>query len=472
MGKWCIGKIRFVSLVRRRSQRSCAGRGRPRQHITVTGPALQVLALVGLGFVVGCTGMIGPVPLIGDDPGEGGEFDCEGVLGPPRDPADFEECCTDWVESSAHCLPEDTVPEIARDFVGNCEGGGFCVPDPFIETGGLVELRDCTAFDDSPGRCVSPCVPLVGEFAGILRADVCDPGDLCVPCTYPDINGLPQAGEPTLVCEIEFTCDLKIPDELGGEDDPVECPYDGEPLIDVDELDECGSCGDSHCMDAELLGSIDTELTDRLASCNGGDGLCVPDEFLESFGQSVPQSCESLEGMEGRCLSTCLPEVQGLDTYLPVDVCDSGEKCVPCFDPLNGGEPTGACEIACDVGPDPAEEPVVFDECCSGNGTCVPADLAGESALFLGQDVCPPGEDFVCAPNEYIEGPIEPAHCQSSSFFAVGSGRCLPSCIPIVGTVSIALLQDSCASTQVCVPCEVNIPFVGVIPTGACVLFP
>jgi hypothetical protein len=355
-------------------------------------------------------------------------------------------------------LPNETIPEIAHDFLGQCDGGGYCVPDEYIETGGLVDVQTCTSsVNDSEGRCVSLCVPQVADFAGFLREDGCRRGERCVPC----IN--PLDGTNTGVCEIEFGCDLQAPGDGDG-GTPLQCPYEGEPLVDPQTLDPCGECGAAHCL-AE--GLIPQELKPRLAGCDGGaSGYCVPDEFIISGGQSVPESCDSVGGAEGRCLSRCLPEVLEFDGLLPQGACDPGELCVPCTNPLDG-ELTGACDIACDPGP--SEEPVVFESCCAGRGTCVPSEFAGDNAALLGADGCDAAAGQLCAPNEYIDGPIDPPVCNSTFFLGEGGGRCISECIPMVQTLGFILPLDGCTGSQRCVPCAIRDPILGIpIPTGAC----
>src|SRR4029079_1095045 len=124
-------------------------------------------------------------------------------------------------------------------------------------------------------------------------------------------------------------------------------------------------------------------------SCTGG--FCTPDPFIASAGQKPPPRCRSVAGAEGRCLSTCLPDVKDRIDLLPRDSCASTERCVPCFDPTSSepNAPTGACDIGCD---DPNEPPLVLtcpwtgppvldparfpagDKLC-GAAHCLPADI-------------------------------------------------------------------------------------------------
>jgi hypothetical protein len=83
------------------------------------------------------------------------------------------------------------------------------------------------------------------------------------------------------------------------------CPYSGPPIYDPSSFDACSpSCGGAHCVPSEIVPS---GIQSLLASCT--DGLCAPDPIIAAAGQFVPNTCTSIAGAEGRCLSTCLPAV-------------------------------------------------------------------------------------------------------------------------------------------------------------------
>jgi hypothetical protein len=46
----------------------------------------------------------------------------------------------------------------------------------------------CTSIGGAEGRCLSVCIPQVGENAGILPDDGCQPGQRCAPCVHPLTN--------------------------------------------------------------------------------------------------------------------------------------------------------------------------------------------------------------------------------------------------------------------------------------------
>ncbi|MCB9560946.1 MAG: hypothetical protein H6708_11110 [Kofleriaceae bacterium] len=364
--------------------------------------------------------------------------DCEGPLGPPRDPAALPACCTDFV-GGAHCL--DDVPAELRDFLGACAGGGYCVPDPFIETGGVFEPLTCASIGDAEGRCLSGCVPQVQDYWGILPQDACADDERCVPCVSP------IDGTDTGACKIAFSCEGGAG---GGGGDPVQpaCPHTGDPVIEPSTLPACAA--GAHCLSNAL---IPADLAGRLADCPGADAKCVPDELIASGGDFIPSTCESVAGAEGRCLSTALPEVADQAALLPASTCAADHLCVPCFSPLDGSD-TGACRTSCDPGP--TEGPTQLPLCCDGRGTCVPASAAGGAADQLGEDTCPADAGLVCAPDVFLDGTYQPQSCETGLIQILfgadyAEGRCLPDCLP--GVDNFLIGRDGCDPGMKCAPC-------------------
>lgn len=260
------------------------------------------------------------------------------------------------------------------------------------------------------------------------------------------------------------------PNDPGNPGEP-ECPYTGAPPLDPNSLEPCPNCaiGGAHCLPNAL---VPAEFQNQLDSCNA-DSLCVPDMFIETTGQFIPETCESVAGAEGRCLSPCLPQVAEQAANLPQSTCGATDVCVPCYDPQTG-EPTSACELSCDPGP--TEPPALLPECCTdddgiSHGTCVPASAAGDQADRLGPDTCPEGGDLVCAPNEYVNDPNHQAPDCEDTFRGIvfGSefapGKCLSTCIPEVEEAPLTGAGDCEAENVKCVPC-IN-PLDGE-STGAC----
>jgi hypothetical protein len=202
----------------------------------------------------------------------------------------------------------------------------------------------------------------------------------------------------------------------------------------------------------------------------------VPEEFISKNGKFIPETCKSIGGFEGRCLSTCLPQIAEQAAQLPVDICDAATQvCAPCYDPFTG-EPTGACSQSCDTGPaGPAQK---FAKCCGDlQGTCIPGgNIPADQKEQLGQDVCPQDSgEMVCVPDPILNAqqsgvPFYPQACETSFWlqFLLGSqyseGGCLPECIPKVADAPL-VDQGDCPDAWKCVPC--TDPQTGQ-PSGAC----
>jgi hypothetical protein len=122
---------------------------------------------------------------------------------PQEDPLTFEACCDDL----GSCVPSGLVPSAFRDNLPDCgDDDGLCVPNKFIEDSGYTPATcDAAVGEDSlgEGACLALCLALEGDpDAADLAQDVCDAGEVCVPCEDP------ESGLSTGACEI------------GGGDDP------------------------------------------------------------------------------------------------------------------------------------------------------------------------------------------------------------------------------------------------------------
>ncbi|MBM4377291.1 MAG: hypothetical protein FJ095_19600 [Deltaproteobacteria bacterium] len=213
--------------------------------------------------------------------------------------------------------------------------------------------------------------------------------------------------------------------------------------------------GGGHCVPNAL---VPKDVTGFLDKCNK-DSMCVPNKMIETQGNFLLKTCDSVMGLEGRCVSTCIPQVQEQAQLLKQGACDADELCVPCYDPIKN-EPTGVCDLTCDMPVEP--KPAALPQCCGGRGLCLPNDVVPADAKDqLGKDSCPKAGDL-CAPSELIDNQGNGKICQSSFLFmllGVDTGVCVPNCVPAVKS----LAQGSCPGGYNCAPCDVF-----GTPTGAC----
>jgi hypothetical protein len=245
---------------------------------------------------------------------------------------------------------------------------------------------------------------------------------------------------------------------------PADLPVDGFPRCTMN------ACQAAHCIPSSLVpASVDKTL---LANCDASS-LCVPDDYAKSLGRFKVRSCTSLNNMEGRCISTCVPKVNGLMDVLPKANCGDYEVCAPCYNP-NDGTSTGACSQGCDTGP--TRPSTQFPKCQAGAGVCVaPAILPPVLLTQLVQYDCPLGN--VCAPTLKSQNlkanflKCQPSNILTAALAGIGpngqTGGCVPAWLadanPLEG---IFMAQDTCQLGEKCAPC--NNPLRGGVPTGAC----
>jgi hypothetical protein len=232
------------------------------------------------------------------------------------------------------------------------------------------------------------------------------------------------------------------------------------------------ACQAAHCIPKGLMpSSIDQSL---LAVCADSTTLCVPDDYARPLGRFQVKKCSSLNNSEGRCISTCIPKVNGLMDVLPKANCGDYEVCAPCINP-NDGTSTGACNQGCDTGPS-AQAPYIFQKCQGGTGVCAPtAIIPGVLMTQLVQFDCPVGQ--VCAPIQKTQNLKYnfPSCAPSNGFVQLLAGAgpngqkggCVPSWLADANPVEgVFMAQDTCQTGEKCAPC-LN-PLRGSLPTGAC----
>jgi len=227
---------------------------------------------------------------------------------------------------------------------------------------------------------------------------------------------------------------------------------------------ECGGKNSgAHCLPASMLSSQSPDQLKQLVGCKTkegkNDGKCVPDSFIQSSGKHVPPTCTSIKGADRRCLNTVLKQVAERGNNLPQSTCAANEKCSPCYDPIDGA-PSGACTQACDSAKKP---PVLFRNCCGGEGKCVPSSMVPASKRSK-LSSCGGGE--LCAPEETLEPGYRPTSCTGWALLLGGTytGACVSDCVPIDGFIqNIVIKQGTCGGGSQCVPCYAQGEW-----TGAC----
>jgi hypothetical protein len=371
-----------------------------------------------------------------DDAGmpPGMDDDDAGVCMPPKNPLNtggFAKCSPQLCPAQDSVCMQRTllegleIPESSINLLADCSATEKCVPLTMASQAGRQTLAKCVSVNGAEGRCISSCVPLVSRQASLLPRSTCTGSDLCAPCFDP------RTGENTLACE--QGCDT-------GPTEPAK-PF---PKC-------CSNRG--LCVPPSLAADQAPNL--NRDTCAAGN-LCAPAELADPTFK--PKSCNSLDGAEGRCISTCAGgAVAQQKDRLPTAGCGSNEVCAPCYDPITG-DPTGSCSINGDM---PAKPKYTFARCCgngaSSAGVCVSPDLAGDQASILRRESC--ANNKLCAP---VAKAKDPKYRFPVCYSTLGVGACVNSCI--LDPLQAAILSRSeCGSGELCAPCQLlgN-------PTGAC----
>lgn len=431
--------------------------------------------LLSLGITCSIIAACAPVPWDSELAGDLTPTDPQGdagCTGPAKlaamDPSSLPSCCAEGVTGEAHCMPKDKTPSGYKSAMAACAGGGSCIPDSLIKSGGAKPASCKTTIlgKELEGACLSVCIPKIAAKRAFLNKGDCKGAadEVCAPCISPEDN------KPTGACEIgqsKSTC-TDSDAGAGGTSTTTDtgCPFSG-PLLDVTGFPECDVKGARCVPEAQVAATVKDEQRKMLATCDkgGGAGYCVPDPLLARKGKYTAPTCVSVAGAEGRCLHTSIPFVASKAGFLPQDKCEASERCVPCFDPSSGGKETGACKIGCDTGPKEAAK--TFKACCTNRGQCVPETSIPVSLKErVAQKECATNER--CAPSEIVSGgsAYKPKTCKPSfaaSLAGAETGVCLSDCLAFDGFFEgIAVTQEDCAAGEKCAPCST---FSG--PTGA-----
>jgi hypothetical protein len=336
---------------------------------------------------------------------------------PVNPPKTFDPCCGPL----GHCVPSSILTTAQQSLLGKdtCTAtGDLCAPDVFAGSG--LKATTCRALGtlSAEGRCIPACLPSIQAQASRLDQATCDAGYLCAPCFDP------TTGVTTGAC-----------DQNG--DKPAE-PAKTYPT--------CCS-GDGSCVPKTL---VPTAQQSQLGAdtCTGTDILCAPKKLADPAYK--PPTCNSIGGLEGRCLAECVPAVAAQKNRLPKDTCATGELCAPCYDPFTKAD-SGACKINGDA---PVDPPAGFPQCCNTLGHCIPTvNLSTAEQQQLGPDTC--GAANLCAPDIFAAPGQKAQTCRAAFGTALTDveGRCVPDCVPMIQAQASRLQRGTCPVNTLCAPC-------------------
>jgi hypothetical protein len=338
---------------------------------------------------------------------------------PVNPPTTFPQCCSDL----GHCIPTNALSSAQVSELGadTCTTGDLCAPDVFAEPGETAAKCSATLGGlDAEGRCIPNCVPLVQKQASELSQGSCVANMLCAPCYDP------VTGKSTDACS-----------QNG--DKPVDPPKTFTGCCALNGTDR-GACIPTALVPPADVSTLGTD------TCTGTNQLCAPTELVDPTYK--PPSCNSLGGLEGRCLPDCIPQVAAQKSELPQSTCVAGDLCAPCYDPFTGKD-TGACTQNGDKPTNPAG---TFPQCCGDLGHCIPtASLSSAQQSELGADTCSTGN--LCAPDIFAEPGDTATSCTAALGGLDAEGRCVPPCVPAIQKQASELAQGTCPANTLCAPC-------------------
>jgi hypothetical protein len=280
---------------------------------------------------------------------------------------------------------------------------------------------------------------------------------LIVACSAPvpaDLTGDDDqtAADPTEPAAPAAAPTAKPPTAPGAPTTPAAaCPYTGPPL-DISGFPACRDGG--RCIPKSMIPPANlAQVKEQLAECPGG--FCAPEKMVKTQNMGLPTSCTSVGGIEGRCTSTVILQVDAQKENIPQDKCDANERCTPCFDPLTNAE-TGACrQVSCDA---PKATPQPLAQCCATGGKnlgrCLPkASLPPAAASGLAQKECPSATD-VCIPAEEMTAGFVHPKCKGSSLLGAYDGVCISNCVKKDFLTSVGTSRGNCSAESFCAPCK------------------
>lgn len=211
-----------------------------------------------------------------------------------------------------HCY-DKTKFELSAVVEPCADASQVCVPDDILNSGG-AKPKSCTSIIGAGGCVTAPLFPEIEkQGASALKQDVCDAGQLCVPCVDPT-----HSNAPTPFC-------LPIgvhKNACGGAPPPADA---GPPPAQC-----CTHKGVSHgtCLPESAIPAAQQKSTAQ-QECPTGE-KCAPTSLVTG----KPVNCDAgfIFG-KGVCLDTCFNQnlsIAGDIGLLSGDGCDQHELCIPC----------------------------------------------------------------------------------------------------------------------------------------------
>jgi hypothetical protein len=208
-----------------------------------------------------------------------------------------------------HCFPAAKT-SFPKDQFDACSDDDICLPDDLLLAGGATP-KSCKFLTGDAGICMSTAIKQVAENKDMLKQDVCEAEERCLPCIDP------RDGSNTHLCEPQGVHEQECVGGPGEEGNVEECCHG------------MGVCLKSETIPEESRGDMNREV------CSEGK-LCAP----ASLADKNPTRCDVL-GVSGVCLDVCFAQMLRGTTQVTRAGCGPTELGMPCF--LAGSRAPG-CE--------------------------------------------------------------------------------------------------------------------------------
>jgi hypothetical protein len=242
-------------------------------------------------------------------------------VGPPL--VDVNTFPTEDCGSGMRCVDKTLLP--SAELASNLKpcSKGVCAPEKSVAAAGNYVPKTCVSISNAEGRCINENIPSVAAQKNMLPRTGCDAGEVCAPCYNP------ADGKPTGACAT------------------AKCDAPKQPAVTFKAccVDKNTPAGRGKCVPKSSVPSnLQKNLGDDDGTCTKDVDVCVPAEFVTQPGYkgSPCQGSSFITGSyTGVCLSDCLEFGFFQSLGISKGSCSSGNKCVPCTNPLDG-KPTGA----------------------------------------------------------------------------------------------------------------------------------
>ncbi len=226
-------------------------------------------------------------------------------------------------DGKGHCYDRDKTP-MADEMVACDDADQVCVPDEILSAGGET-LYACSvqALGGAEGACITASLfpTIIKQGGDALKKDVCDDGQLCVPCKDPT-----HGNAATPFCKKigvhDAACDgapTKAADGGGSS---------GEELPPTEYCCETNGNANGVCIDESAIPE-DRRSKTKKGTCHGSSNRCVPKSMVEGN----PVTCDSGVAGRGVCMDKCFNSWMGAAGSigaLKQEGCGATEVCVPC----------------------------------------------------------------------------------------------------------------------------------------------